>query len=382
MTIELVTGLPGASKTLHTIGHVKQWSEREGRPVFYSGIPELTLGWTEIDPQKWMECPKGAIVVIDECQRVFRNRSLGANPPVYVTELETHRHLGIDLVFITQHPSLVDPAIRRLAGQHRHIVRVWGMEVSTVHKWDSVKDNCDKPASRADSQKTRWSFDKKLYAYYKSSDQHTVKREIPFRVKALLLVPFLVVGAGWYVYMNTVGKAKAKEADASPQVATVQGPGQAVRDGGSVARGGQDAGYQNPMEDAKRYVFEHTPRLVGLPQTAPVYDELTKPDRVPVPAMCIEFRGDCKCKTQDATPMDVSKSMCMEFARNGFFQDFDPERDRKSSEKTAQSVRVLEGRDKPVEHETASAGRVAVFGNPPRDPPVQPAVSGVGGKAG
>ena len=370
--IDLITGLPGNAKTLYTIGVVRDLAKRESRPVFYSGIPELTLDWQEIDPTKWMDVPPKAIVVIDEAQRIFRNRSLGAQPPKHVTDLETHRHLGIDLFFITQHPSLIDPAIRRLAGRHRHMVRVWGMEVSTVHKWDSVKDNCDKSVARKDSEKTKWAFDKSIYKLYKSADEHTMKRTIPLRAKLLLLSPILLLGCAYAVYALTVGKHKAVEPTPVSNAASVPIGGNPDGQARQPIKAKFDA-----KEDMAHYIQMNTPRVEGLAQTAPKYDELTKPTRVPVPAACIQVADKCRCFSQQGTSLDVKYSMCIEFARNGFFQEFDPDRDRRDTERTAQSVKVLEGRG--VEQVASHGGneersQVAVFGNPAAEPPRKPPV--------
>ena len=200
--IELITGLPGNGKTLLAISEVKAQAERENRPVFYHGIPELNIpGWELLeDPREWAKVPPRSIVLLDEAQKTFRNRSLGSVPPVYVTELETHRHLGIDLVMITQHPSLIDPAVRRLSGRHRHVIRIWGMEASTVHKWDAVKDNCDK--QRADSEKTKWSFDKRVYGLYKSAEVQTV---YPHACKAPA-ARSRGLGGGWLVRLFDGGQ--------------------------------------------------------------------------------------------------------------------------------------------------------------------------------
>ena len=370
--IELITGLPGNGKTLYTISHVKKMAEAENRPVFYSGIKGLSLPWTEIDPTKWMDAPAKAIIVIDEAQKTFRNRTLGAVPPLHVTELEEHRHRGVDLVLMTQHPSLVDPAIRRLAGSHKHLVRIWGMEASTVHHWPSVKDNCDK--SRTDSEKTKWAFDKSVYALYKSAEEHTMKRAIPGRVKLLLALP-LVLGLCAYGVHTIMNRHKPlAHVEASQAI-----PGTAAGAVAAPLAGTAKPAKFDPVEDARHYVDMNTPRVAGLPQTAPRYDELTKPVRVPVPAACIEFRGACKCLTQQGTPMDVKPSMCIEFARNGFFQDFDPEKDRVATERTASSVRVLEGRGNQQEEGEAGKGgrqssQVAVFAVPPPEAPHKPSV--------
>lgn len=350
--IELITGLPGNGKTLYTISYVKAKAEKENRAVFYNGIPELTLNWQKLDdPREWMKCPPGSIIVLDEAQQTFRNRTMGSVPPDFVQALETHRHMGIDLVMITQHPSLIDPAVRRLAGSHRHMVRIWGMEASTVHQWASVKDNCDK--SRADSEKKKWAFDKSVYGYYKSAEVHTMKRTIPARVKLLGLLLVVFALAVWQVVSFIGKKTNGPELAKAPGAAA-----SAVTGGASPVAAVQPriSAPPDPLVDAQAYVFKETPRVVGLPQTAPKYDDLTTPTTVPVPAMCF-VKGDvatgrnvsCRCMTQQATPMDVPFNMCMSFALNGYFQDFDVEAERKNAATREQSAKVLEtspvGRD-------------------------------------
>lgn len=330
--IELITGLPGNAKTLYTIGQVKARAEAEGRPVYYAGIKELELDWTPIDPMKWMDCPSGSIILIDEAQKIFRNRSLGTQPGPHVTELEEHRHRGIDIYLITQHPSLIDPAVRRLSGVHKHMIRIFGMEASTVHKWNAVVDTPDKAHCRKDSEKTRWAFDKSLYGLYKSAEVHTMKRSIPLRLKLLLLVPFLLVGAAWGVYKLTIGKhtqVPAQEAKQGAQEA-VKGPAsQFPVSGRDRAVQGDSKRSLDPVADAKEYVYMNTPRVQEMLHTAPKYDELTKPKRVPMPAACLEFRGDCKCYTQQGTPYEVKRAMCVQFVQRGYFEEFDADGERK-----------------------------------------------------
>lgn len=340
MAIDLITGLPGNSKTLFTIDQVIQRAEAEGRAVYYHGIKELTLDWTPIDPVNWMDAPPGSIIVIDECQKVFRNRSLGSVPPRHVTELEEHRHKGLDFYLITQHPSLIDPAVRRLTQTHRHMIRIFGMEASTVHKWSGTcVANPDLPSSRKDSEKTRYLFNKKLYGVYKSADAHTMKRSVPTRLKALVLLPLVILAAIWGVKHFMVGR-HATESESSP--AAVAEKSVTVPATASSAAGRAGDKEFDPVKDAERYVQMSTPRIVGLPQTAPKYDELTKPSRVPVPAACIQIGSlssgreiRCKCYTQDGTPMGVEFNMCMRLAREGVFLDFNPEPNKTTKEAVA-----------------------------------------------
>lgn len=386
--IELITGLPGNAKTLYTIGEVKRRATAENRQVYYAGIKELNLDWIEIDPLKWMDVPSGGIIVIDECQKIFRNRSLSSAPPVYVTELEEHRHKGLDFYLITQHPSLIDPAIRRLTQVHKHLIRIFGMEASTVHKWNGCKDNPDKDNMRKDSEKVRWAFDKSLYGVYKSADQHTMRRSIPMRLKLLLLVPVLLALAVYGVYKVTIGKVQ-------PQA----GAATAVNDSGTATRArservsrlpgprgdsiGPDIDVPSPkpfdaLADARRFIEQSTPRVEGLAYTAPKYDHLTAPTRVPVPSACVQTAKVCRCYSQQGTPLDVKYNMCIDFVMNGAFQEFDPNGpDRKENDhnRGQQSAQLL--RESGPARENGFAP-VAVFGNPAPEAPYRPTV-GKGG---
>jgi zona occludens toxin len=57
--------------------------------------------------------------------------------------------------------------------------------------------------------------------------------------------------------------------------------------------------------------------------TAPVYDQLTEPKRVPLPSACIESKAKgCKCYTQDATDYPVDLAMCRRLVAHGMFIPF------------------------------------------------------------
>lgn len=339
--INLITGLPGASKTLYTLSIVDALSKSTNRPVFYSGIADLKLpNWTEIEADKWFECPANSLVVIDECQRVFRPRTNGTVPPPHVSELETHRHKGIDLYMVTQHPMLADTALRRLSGRHLHVVRQFGMQRSTVHEWPSVKDTCDKTSGRADSIKHLWSFDKSMFDKYKSAEVHTVKRVIPMRVKLLMCIPFLLAAAVYYGY-------KRFEAKTKPDAVLVD---QAKYIGVSSPGAKQAASYKNAMEDAKQYAYDRTPRVESLAFTAPRYDEVTKPTIAPVPVACVQSAKGCKCYSQQGTRLDVDVTMCKKIVDEGFFVDFDnsgggQKGTTKGDEAVARSASRLQGRE-------------------------------------
>lgn len=308
----LVTGVPGAGKTLYALSWVKTTSEREKRPVYYSGIEDLRLPWTEIDPTKWADCPKGSIIVIDEAQRVLRPRMHGSSVPEYVAALETHRKLGIDIVLITQHPMLIDSNARRLVGLHFHVVRKFGTQAATVHEWASVKDNADK--NREGSTRHDFLYPREAYGFYKSAEVHTHKARIPMRVWLLALVPLVIAASGYvaYTYFSAWGKPSVASAPPSLGSSSSVLPARGAASSSNVPR---------PREglSLEAYVEHFSPRVAGLEHTAPAFDELTRPRVVPYPAACVSSGSRCKCYTDQATVLAVGLDLCRQLVERGFF---------------------------------------------------------------
>lgn len=311
--IVVITGVPGSGKTLYTIDAVKRLSEAEGRPVFYSGIPELKLPWIEHDPTKWEELPAGAIMVIDECQRVFRPRANGSTVPSYIAAMETHRHKGIDIWLMTQHPMLIDQNIRRLCGRHIHVDRIFGFHASTLSEWQQIKENCDKNKSGADQKK--WKYPKEVFDYYKSSEQHTHKARIPSYVYVFGLAVSLLIGLVYYVYQArfapALAHARGEKVAATDQPLRLLGP-----DNG-------DAPSQKGGMSPAQWLAAQKPRVPGLAYTAPVFDKVTQPTHAPYPAACVASKTKCGCYSQQATKLEVPEDLCRSIAKDGFFMAWD-----------------------------------------------------------
>lgn len=318
--IYLTTGLPGAGKTLFTLYHVKREAEKDQRQVYFFNIPECKVpGWVEIDEdqfKKWYELPPGSIIVGDEVQRVFRPRASHAAVPEYVSKLETHRHLGLDLYFVTQHPGLIDLNVRKLVGYHRHVVRAFGAKHAVVHSWNHCKDNCDK--SRRDSVKSQFKYPKEVFTWYKSAEQHTHKLQLPWRVVFLIVAPFIVLGAGYMAFKGlTVDNVAAQKAAVEKSLG---------REPGSLGSSGPGPG---PAAQAKpmtkdEYIASLTPRIPDFPHTAPRYDQITQPIDAPYPVGCYTIGDKCKCVSQQGTPIKTSSETCQNIVQNGYFKDWLP----------------------------------------------------------
>ncbi|PJI97928.1 zona occludens toxin [Acidovorax sp. 69] len=327
MPINIVTGLPRQGKTLFTFIQVMERAKKENRPVFYCNIPEVTLdGWTRIDhPDKWMDCPNDSIIVVDELQQFWGMASTGARVPLPILELSMHGKRGIDFYFITQDPTLIHATPRKLCETHWHVVRAFGSENAVAHKFNRMQTDPEKV--KAKSEKYPWRYPKEAFGkkdkagnwitkpWYKSADVHNIKRSIPTKLWAIpvgLLLAGLAIYAAFYFASGAIGKASGSGSAIAAKVDGARPP---------VATGSGAAASVGPMT-AAQYLASRTPRFPDFPQTAPAYDDVTKPTEAPYPAACVQMGKTCKCYTQQATLLQVSAAACLQIVQHGFFMDW------------------------------------------------------------
>lgn len=333
MAINFVTGLPRQGKTLWTICWVKDRAEREKRPVYYCNIPEVTIdGWTEIDhPDKWMtDVPNDALVIVDELQDFWGMAPAGSKVPAPILELSKHGKRGIDFYFITQDPSLVHATPRKLCEWHYHVIRAFGTKSATLHKFQRMQTDPERVKKKA--EKIIFPYPSKVFGkkdkagnwiskpWYKSADVHNVQRQIPWKLVAL---PIMVIVAGaaiwgtWQMLGKSVDTAKAA-AGGDAVSSILPGAGSA-----NVATP-PSARNQGPVRMTREeWIAQHRPRLADFPNTAPKYDEVTKPVIAPYPAACIAAKDRCDCYTQQGTKLpSTSNDVCQQIVANGYFVDW------------------------------------------------------------
>jgi zona occludens toxin len=330
MPITLITGAPGNGKTLLLLWEVERRRLAEKREVYQSGIADLNLPWHQFgeevdkdrphmtDASKWNALPVGCIIVIDEAQRLFRARSVGSKVPDYVEALETHRHKGYDIYLVTQGPGLIDSNVRNLVETHKHLMRKFGSTWATIHEFKGVRSNV--MTSRKDSQESQFKYPKEVYSWYKSAEVHTVKRRIPPKVMLLMGLPVVLLLAAAYA-LHVMGRFgdKPTESPAAAQRVVASSNPQAA---GSLP--GANRGPLGPAEYGEQFL----PRFPDSSWSAPRYDSLTKPVRVPVVVGCVLIGTDRAtgfCITQQGTTVKPGVKFMRDFVDNGAFVDFEPE---------------------------------------------------------
>lgn len=202
--ITLITAVPGSGKTLTAIKIIIDALE-SGRPV-YTNINGLAKDKFPNNhnlhdaPEDWRDTPEGSLVIYDECQQPHlypSNAQRGLVTDERLTAMETHRHSGHDLIFITQAPTFVHHHVRKLVGEHIHLYRGRGIGGAMRYEWSHT---CDSPNDRSEQARANsqfWKFPKEHFEYYKSATVHTHKFKIPrklaiFLVAALIFAVFII----------------------------------------------------------------------------------------------------------------------------------------------------------------------------------------------
>jgi zona occludens toxin len=213
--LTLITGVPGSGKSLYVVEKLippmltasvdvidDDNNKTSHERVVYTNIKRLDMEHSLIDDHSlnsWHTWAKpGAFIVFDEVQKVWPQRAVGSKVPDYISALETHRHMGVDIVLITQGVHLIDRNLIPLIGRHLHVRRVGNMNLAIVYEWDHCSRTLQYKSSMA---KKPWRYNKKTFGLYRSADAHTKQpRSAPAVLYGigLALLAFVYLGHNFY----------------------------------------------------------------------------------------------------------------------------------------------------------------------------------------
>lgn len=217
--ITLLTGLPGHGKTLYcvdkllrplvdaTIKHEVDGQTVEIRRRILTNINGLLLDHVKIDAEWLMDwhnrCQPGDVIVYDEVQKAWPLVATGSKVPPAIEALETHRHMGVDFIPITQHPMLIHANLTRLVGRHLHVRRLGNMGFATVYEWDGCSRTLLYKNTMA---KYPYRYNAKVFDLYKSAEVHTKQpRKMPS------LVFGIIAAIGGMAYLGPTVAARLSE---------------------------------------------------------------------------------------------------------------------------------------------------------------------------
>jgi len=315
--IYLITGVPGSGKTLYAVStHIQKLTgeqitdkltgEITSRRLVCDGIKGLLLPHELMAPGiedpdgnmlpgadgdgvwNWFDwCKPGDVIVIDEVQRWWRPRGMSTKPPKMIKALETHRHLGVDFVIITQNPMLIDQNVRRLVGRHQNVRRLLGMARAIVYDWDTCAADVTRTKGATSSI---WNYPKNAYKLYKSAELHTKQRQ---KIPLWLAVPVIALIGGAIVAPSAFGTLS----------------------GAMTGRGVSSSAKAEPVADSKLVALPSLAVPVTLPASAPSVAAPSPsqlPTSAPVFAGCVKAKTDCKCFDTVGVSVSAPLNFCVD----------------------------------------------------------------------
>ena len=122
------------------------------------------------------DLPKGVFIVLDEVHKFFSNRNWQSEANVnFTTYAAESRHLGHDILLVTQTMDKVDKHIRSSVNQTNFFRPVMFLGKFGNNKYIRYTYEGDSPSGHLLSQKTR-SFNKKYFECYKSAETFSDKK--------------------------------------------------------------------------------------------------------------------------------------------------------------------------------------------------------------
>jgi hypothetical protein len=336
----LLTGSPGSGKTLSAIEIIRRTQlETPDRIIYAANIEGLNIpGVIILDDdgiRSWHQsCEKNSLIVVDEAQRYWRAQRSG-EPSQAIIEMETHRHDGIDIVMMTQHPTFLHSNIRKLVNEHTHLI-AYTKKSSLRYVWRECHDDVQDNALRQSGEFSEWHYDPSLYEFYTSSTMHTKRAKRPMKqvmgrvalVFAGVCMLALLGVAGWKIYDYTNAPSILESSKSAIAAAGV--PSRSAVSAGSVS----DRAVSKYSTTAE-FVAAQIPRVAAQPYSAPIYDGQAVTSHPQVFCIRVEDEEDCSCITEQGTRYAVNNAMCRELAEYG--PPYDPFKPQKADVAVQQS---------------------------------------------
>ncbi len=387
--ITVITGTPGAGKTLYTIAKLLQplvgttvtAKDENGDQVqiprtIYTNINGLQLDhqligpggtWDQSKSKDWTFEPipgtdgqglrdwhtwakPGSVIIYDEFQKVWPPRPNGAPVPPDLQALDTHRHMGVDLILISQTPNNFDRHIAGLTGRHLHVRRFGNMGLTIVYEWDHLSRTLMYSKAIA---KNPWKYDKKVFQLYKSAELHTKQ---PRKLPAHLFIVGIALAAAAYLIPTVIDRISSA---ADPQKLATEATSEATKALGLPTPTQPLTGSENGLQPAVWDYAQFVPRVPTMPESAPAYDELRQVVNMPRVAGGICSSSECKCYTQQGTNAGLTSDDCRAWLNDKPFDPYhQPQPDQPASNKLQDIAQPPSGTERLHPNHVTSAASI------------------------
>lgn len=326
--IYLILAEPRTGKSQYAVS-LGLKAKAEGKRVFVTNFNQTLEQRIESGFEEWPDAttwwdqmPHGAVWIIDEAQDVFPQRSKDKELPEWIKLLSKHGHHDLTIYFITQDAMQLDVTVRRNCNFTLLLSRPLGRKRANIYTFRGYQERPKDAWRRAQllklaESKQVFKYSKRYQRLYISASAHDhIKPRLPLRLLVLPAAAIFVAACMWYAWSTLKGQADSKDGTPAASVAA------ALTGADAPSAAAEAVPSAQRVMTAEEWGKQFTPRIEGVPWSAPAYDGFQVQD-YPRP-VCYESArfNECRCYTQQGSRLHMPQANCRMIVKNGYWDPY------------------------------------------------------------
>lgn len=322
----LITGKKGAGKSHFATAQIKYIVDNFPDHPVYADIAGISIEGVEKSPDDWQTLLNedgiaNATVFYDEAQLLewADNSNTKISSDSRIKNMTMIRHANLNIVVMTQDPTFVHSALRKLVDVHYHISHPFKDGKPKVFQFAGAMSTIDdKGAWKAHAVESfTHKLDKETSKLYKSVEDgasHDQKRKIPKRVLYMIGAVIAIILIGIPIGIWGIGKVygfiNSADERSSEMLNNTQDNAETITSGGSAASGFNDPSMVNPEqltqaqldELYKKYLDDYTVEVAA--------HDAIRPDSI------MASNGKCMAYNMYGDGLNIPYDKCMDMLNN------------------------------------------------------------------
>ncbi|MBF2720644.1 hypothetical protein IP510_12255 [Psychrobacter sp. NG254] len=322
----LITGKKGAGKSHFATAQIKYIVDNFPDHPVYADIAGLNIEGVEKSPDDWQTLLNedgiaNATVFYDEAQLLewADNSNTKISSDSRIKNMTMIRHANLNIVVMTQDPTFVHSALRKLVDVHYHISHPFKDGKPKVFQFAGAMSTIDdKGAWKAHAVESfTHKLDKETTKLYKSVEDganHDQKRKIPKRVLYMIGFVIAIILIGIPVGIWGVGKVYAfiggAEERSEEMLGSTKDNTETITSGGSAASGFNNPAMVNPDELTQAQLDELYKKYLNDYTVEVGKHDLIRPDSI------MSMNGTCRAYNMYGDGLNITQEKCFDMLAN------------------------------------------------------------------
>lgn len=323
----LITGKKGAGKSHFATSQIKYIVDNFPDHPVYADIAGISIEGVEKSPDDWQTLLNedniaNATVFYDEAQLLewADNSNTKISSDSRIKNMTMIRHANLNIVVMTQDPTFVHSALRKLVDVHYHISHPFKDGKPKVFQFAGAMSTIDdKGAWKAHAVESfTHKLDKDISKLYKSVEDgasHDQKRKIPKRVLYMIGAVIAIILIGIPVGIWGIGKVygfiNSADERSEAMLDNTKDSAETITSGGANgASGFNDPSMVNPEQLSKAQLDELYKKYLDEYTVEVAANDAIRPDSI------MSMNGKCRAYNMYGDGLNITQDKCFDMLNN------------------------------------------------------------------